>query len=480
MNDDASLLRRYAEERAEDAFTELVRRHVDLVFGAALRRTGGDSHRAADVAQQVFIQLARDARKLSRHTVLAAWLHTATRNAALNLMISEQRRKARESAAVALESITAIGESSPDWDRLRPVLDSAIDELSDTDRAAVVLRFLDRRPFSAIGEALHITEDAARMRTDRALGKLRLALSRRGITSTTAAIAAIVAGQPAMSAPAGLAALLAAKSLATVAVTATGGALTLSSLMNTTTLATAAVSALLAFGAGTYVGLTRNLDTPPPPAIETPAHSRMIASLRQENLSLKAETARLSADVSRLNSANAQHTAAPAAAPAVAKPTALLQQSAQHKATLNNLRQIAAARDQFMLEHGRPATSLDELVGDNKYIRRLIPVNGENYAGLSLLPNQPMTVVNSAGDTITFDPTQVMQAKIEVTPEMQRTIDLQKRFELTVNKAVAAYRSANNGQMPANDQALLPYFTTPQEGADFVEFIEAQKAARKP
>jgi hypothetical protein len=210
----------------------------------------------------------------------------------------------------------------------------------------------------------------------------------------------------------------------------------------------------------------------------------MIASLRQENLALKAETSRLAADVSRLNSANAQQSAqraaAPAAAPVVAKPTALLQQSAQHKATLNNLRQIAAARDQFMLEHGRPATSLDELVGDKKYIRRLIPVNGENYNGLSLLPNQPMTVVNSTGDTITFDPTQVMQTKIEVTPEMQRTIDLQKRFELTVNKAVAAYRSANNGQMPANDQALLPYFTTPQEGADFVEFIEAQKAARKP
>src|SRR5688572_25224267 len=137
MNDDATLLRRYAEERAEDAFTELVRRYVDLVFGAALRRTGGDSHRAADVAQQVFIQLARDARKLSRHTVLSAWLHTATRNAALNLMISEQRRKAREIAAVALESAGTPGESNLNWDHLRPVLDTAIDELSEPDRAAV-------------------------------------------------------------------------------------------------------------------------------------------------------------------------------------------------------------------------------------------------------------------------------------------------------------------------------------------------------
>ena len=150
-----------------------------------------------------------------------------------------------------------------------------------------------------------------------------------------------------------------------------------------------------------------------------------------------------------------------------------------HKATLNNLRQIAAARDQFMLEHGRPAASLDELVGETKYIRRLIPVDGENYQGISLLPNQPITVVTASGGSITYDPAEVQRAKIEVTPEMQQRNELQKKFESSVNKAVTAYRSANNGQMPTNDQALLPYFTTPQEGADFVEFIEAQKSARR-
>src|SRR5262245_43016900 len=103
MNDDAVLLRRYAEEGSESAFTELVHRHVDLVYAAALRRTGGDRHRAAEVSQQVFTTLARQARKLAQHAVLSGWLHTATRNAALNLMISEQRRKAREHAAVETE-----------------------------------------------------------------------------------------------------------------------------------------------------------------------------------------------------------------------------------------------------------------------------------------------------------------------------------------------------------------------------------------
>ena len=80
-DDDAALLRHYAEEGSQPAFAEVVRRHVDLVYAAALRRTGGDAHRAADVSQQVFTALARHARKLSRHAVLGAWLHTATRNA---------------------------------------------------------------------------------------------------------------------------------------------------------------------------------------------------------------------------------------------------------------------------------------------------------------------------------------------------------------------------------------------------------------
>ena len=187
MNEDATLLHRYAAEKSEAAFAALVQRHVDLVYGAALRRTGGDAHLAADVAQQVFTAVARDAGRLARHPALSAWLHTATRNAALNLMISENRRRARERQAVELEAVTAGAAPAPEWERVRAVIDAAIDELSEPDRVAVVMRFLERHPFARIGAALRISEDAARMRTDRALEKLRSALARRGITSTATA-----------------------------------------------------------------------------------------------------------------------------------------------------------------------------------------------------------------------------------------------------------------------------------------------------
>ena len=69
MHDDALLLRQFVEYASEEAFTTLVRKHVDLVHSAALRRTGGDPHRAADVAQEVFTALALQARTLLRGSI---------------------------------------------------------------------------------------------------------------------------------------------------------------------------------------------------------------------------------------------------------------------------------------------------------------------------------------------------------------------------------------------------------------------------
>jgi len=65
MTDDLTLLRRYVENQADDAFAGLVQRHLPLVYSAALRRTNGDAHRAHDVAQVVFTALAREAAALA-------------------------------------------------------------------------------------------------------------------------------------------------------------------------------------------------------------------------------------------------------------------------------------------------------------------------------------------------------------------------------------------------------------------------------
>jgi hypothetical protein len=96
--------------------------------------------------------------------------------------------------------------SAPDWNQLRPELDRVMDALNTADRDAVLLRYFENRPFAEIGAALRISEDAARMRVERALGKLRTLLAQRGISSTAAVLAALLANQAVVAVPAGLAA----------------------------------------------------------------------------------------------------------------------------------------------------------------------------------------------------------------------------------------------------------------------------------
>lgn len=205
MPTDADLLRRYVSEKSEAAFTELVQRYFDLVYSSALRQLGGDVHRARDVSQVVFATLARKAAKLTAHPVLAGWLYTATQHAAAKAIRTEVRRQAREQEALLMQDSSTDDHRNVDWERVRPVLDEAMRQLPDRDREAVLLRFFARRPFGEIGTTLRLSEDAARMRVERALGKLQALLAQRDVTSTSAALATALTAQAVTAAPAGLA-----------------------------------------------------------------------------------------------------------------------------------------------------------------------------------------------------------------------------------------------------------------------------------
>lgn len=202
MNDDASLLREFAQTGAESAFAELVRRHLDLVHSAALRQVAGDAHRAEDVTQAVFVELARQARRLAEHRSLAGWLYTTARHVAARNQRAEQRRLAREQTAHAMNDVP--GSPPPDWAELRPLLDEAMHRLSAPDREAVVLRVFQNQPLAVVGGALGVSENAARMRVDRALERLRHELARRGVVSTAAALASVLGAHAVTPAPTAL------------------------------------------------------------------------------------------------------------------------------------------------------------------------------------------------------------------------------------------------------------------------------------
>lgn len=377
MNDDATLLRAYAEKSSEAAFAELVRRHVDLVYGAALRRTGGDAHGAADVAQQVFIKLARHAQNLSRHTVLCAWLHTTTRNVALNVVISEQRRKARDAAALQLGDA-----QNPEWERMRPLLDDAIEELAEADRAAVLMRFFQNRPFAEIGATLQLSEDAARMRVGRALEKLRSILARRGVKSIGTALTAVLANYASAAAPASLAGSITSAALAGAATTGVAAA-GVGIFMSTKSVLISGVVALAAISA-TFV---------------------------QWNRAVRAET---------------------------------------------QLAAMTAERDVLRTQ----------LVSEQQQAKRAAP------AAPALRSEAEAPKAKPAAVDRPTTPDQPPPRTAKLAPDEERVLAL----TVAAKTATDAYRTAHQGQEPPNPQALLPYFTTPGDGADWFEFLETLKA----
>ena len=202
LDTDVSLLRQFAQERSETALRFLTERHLNLVFGTALRRTG-DRGAAEEITQNVFIALARKAAWLQREASLAAWLHQATVLESRQWWRGESRRRQREQTAISLE--TTMKTSDENAPAMAAVLDEALLELRQGERQAVLLRFFEGRNHREIGAALGIGEDAARKRVDKSMDQLSAFFRKRGFAVSSAAVVGILTGS-ATSAPAGLAA----------------------------------------------------------------------------------------------------------------------------------------------------------------------------------------------------------------------------------------------------------------------------------
>ena len=251
MTPDSELLGQFARTNSQEAFAELVKRHVNLVYSAALRQVNGDVHFAKDVAQMVFTDLARKAASLSRRETLTGWLYTSAHFAAAKIVRGENRRRDREEKFMR-EPTNDSGagfqpaESAPgaDWGKLRPTLDDAMHELKEADREAILLRYFENRPFAEVGAKLGLNENTARMRVERASEKLRGILSKRGVTA--AAAASVISANAVQIAPANLAATLTTASIATAGT----GTFTLLKIMTATKLKLG-IGALIVAGATT-------------------------------------------------------------------------------------------------------------------------------------------------------------------------------------------------------------------------------------
>ena len=203
--DDTTLLRQYAETGADAPFAALVERHINLVYSVACRHVG-NPHHAEQVTQAVFVILAKKASSLRHGRALPSWLFQTTRLTAGNFMRSEIRRHRREEEAhMQSQSDEPSGETQELWPHIAPLLDAAIAGLNDKDRQVIVLRYFENRSLADVGRELGANEDAARMRVNRALEKLRRFYANRGVNSTAMILAGAMSAHAVQAAPAGLA-----------------------------------------------------------------------------------------------------------------------------------------------------------------------------------------------------------------------------------------------------------------------------------
>lgn len=296
MTDGQQFLAEYAKTGSEGAFRALVGLYTNLVYSVALRLSQGDTHLAEDIAQTVFIDLARMAHRLAPAVMVGGWLHQHTCFVASKAMRRERRRKTRERQAAQMNALEDHSEAN--LARIALIIDEAINQLGEEDRIAIVLRFFEKQDFNSVGAVLGSTADTAQKRVSRALEKLHVLLQHRGIKCSAVALATALSAEAISAAPAGLAASLAGTALGAVAA-GTGGTLTTAKFIAMTKLKLGVITAV--------VSVT---------AIPFWMQHRSVMKLREENESLHQQAERfaaLSADNERLSNllANASSSVAP-------------------------------------------------------------------------------------------------------------------------------------------------------------------------
>jgi len=249
---DQELLHDYADHNSDTAFTDLVHRHIDLVYSAALRMVR-DPHLAQDVTQGVFLALARTAPKLKSRPVLSGWLYRTAQNLAANTVRSDIRRRIHEQGAIAMNDLHT-RESEADWGHIEVLLDAALGELSEPERDALLLRYFERKSSREIAQLLKISDEAAQKRVSRAIRRLREFFSKRNVTIGASGLVILISANAVQAAPVGLATVISTSALLTGAAVHGSSLAAVTKALTMTTIQKSLIAGTLAvtIGAGIY------------------------------------------------------------------------------------------------------------------------------------------------------------------------------------------------------------------------------------
>jgi len=188
------LLRRFAATGDPEAFSEIVRRHAGLVYGACLRVLA-DKDRAADAVQETFLQLLRNAQTVSDS--VPSWLHRVATRKAIDAVRRDSSRKSRE-ARYAAETPREVTK----WQDLSRYVDEGLDALDEQTRGILIQRFFEGRTTSDIAAGSDISQPTVSRRIDAGVAQLRSKLRNRGIIVSAAALVGLLGENAAQAAPA--------------------------------------------------------------------------------------------------------------------------------------------------------------------------------------------------------------------------------------------------------------------------------------
>ena len=194
MPSDGDLLHRFAREKDQEAFRELVARHVDMVYGVA-RRVLGTSH-ADDVVQAVFLLLSQRADSVSRQRSLVGWLFRVAMYCCANIKKSEDRRRRRER-----ESAMERKEDFATNEELAAVLDEALGRLGEKERQAILVRYMERKSVAETSEILGVSVSVVEKRLKRGIERIRGVFARKGFVVPVAVVGTVMMAESAKAAP---------------------------------------------------------------------------------------------------------------------------------------------------------------------------------------------------------------------------------------------------------------------------------------
>jgi RNA polymerase sigma factor (sigma-70 family) len=445
MTSDLDLLRRFARENSQDAFTEIVRRHVNLVYSAALRQVRSPQL-AEEISQSVFADLARSGTGIlpvSETNSLAPWLYSVTRRTAIDVIRKESRRQLREQIAVEMNDMNA---TANDWTQIEPLLDDAMAALDETDRSAILLRYFENKNLREVGESLKISDDAAQKRVSRAVERLREFFSKRNVTIGASGLAVLISANAVQAAPVGLAATISAAAVLAGTAVHTSTIIAATKTIVMTTLQKTIIGATLAVVAGTGFFEAhqvsqlhkRNLILEQQ---KTPL-AEQIQQLQQELNDATNQLVSLGAENERLKS-NPNETELLKLRGEVTQMRMAQQQLAQSKKIAMDINDPAM---QHFLAAKAAATEI------NKY--------------LDQMPDKKIPELKLLTDVDWLNATK--EAKFDTDADIRKTLSNLRSLaknRMPMGRSLYAFTSANNGQLPTDLSQLKPYFQSNLDSA---------------